>query len=451
MEFKYKIYLFGGMILVGLALFVSALEQVSPEDNFFTNQTTVNLNVTQNNVSAGNVSFYVNTSANYNEGNLICFFENITVGRSVDCDFTGIENTIPTENLVLHLRMNNNSGNVATQDDSGNGNSIVTVSGAVFGANSGNVLGGYSLDGANDYLAINDDNSLDITNNWTMAGWINRIDGTLATLGRNTLFSKDGVADTTGAYNFYINPFDGSSSFTYESNNNVPTCNAPSGLLPDNEWHHVAITFESGSVGMYIDGELVSSCDSAPAPTANTRQLILGRRAGNNGWFKGAMDDLMIFNKSLSESEMSSLYLQGDGTYFWKANSTNGEITGSKNFTIDTILPVINSNVSDGARLPNTDQGMNITVVDLHPENLIVSIDGVEEFNGISTNFTEEFTFDKGVHKMSVTANDSASNTNFKNFLFYILEDNFKITMFSNEGISFAVNSEDSIIMEVIG
>lgn len=451
METKYKILTGVGILIISIVL-VNAITLNTPTPGFYTNLTTVPLNATIDDIDNSNVSFWVDNSTSFTK-DPICFFESVAIDAELICDFKGIQNIIPTENLVLYLQMNQYQGSSSTAD-SALSNNIVTVSGAVFGANNGSVLGGYVLDGSNDFLAINDDNSLDITNNFTLAGWVKRRDGTLATLNRHTLISKDGAGDTTGAYNLYVNEFT-NQGFSYETNN-LGGCNSAN-TIPVNEWTFISVTMDAGTVKMYTNGEQVQTsvgaeCTGVAAATANTRQLILGRRAGFNGWYNGTMDNIMIFNKSLSTQEMAALFFIENMEFFWKVNATNGTTTtetATQNFTIDTIAPIINSNVIDGERFPNSTVFVNITVNDTNPDTLVVYMDNVLEFSGVSENFTKTFDLSKGVHRMNVTAVDLAGNSAFRKFLFYVLEDNYIVTYFSNQNLSIAYFSNDNITKEV--
>ena len=93
----------------------------------------------------------------------------------------------------------------------------------------------------------------------------------------------------------------------------------------DQEWHHVVITKTStntdpaGSPSVYIDGELQSWVESCPsnswwapggAGMTGLDENYIGvlKRATFIGTFSGVMDDLRVYNRILSVSEISTLY-----------------------------------------------------------------------------------------------------------------------------------------------
>ena len=93
------------------------------------------------------------------------------------------------------------------------------------------------------------------------------------------------------------------------------------GLEGDNTWHHVCMTWLSGSktaalniVRMYIDG---SQTDTDAISTtwndgAEPAQMTFGKNSiQNNAFFNGHMDDIAIFNDVLTSSEVSSIYNSG--------------------------------------------------------------------------------------------------------------------------------------------
>jgi hypothetical protein len=87
------------------------------------------------------------------------------------------------------------------------------------------------------------------------------------------------------------------------------------GYVPDNTWHHVAVTYgqtTSDSITIYIDGVLSGS----PSPITNawswpTDQQIEIGASHDNYWKKlnGQMDDFRIYNRVLTGSEINQAYL----------------------------------------------------------------------------------------------------------------------------------------------
>lgn len=82
----------------------------------------------------------------------------------------------------------------------------------------------------------------------------------------------------------------------------------------DNAWHHVAVVIREASppnlhddVKLYRDGELaeiddIGLLDLYPFETGEQQDVCIGRR------FKGALDDLRLYDRPLSEDEIKALF-----------------------------------------------------------------------------------------------------------------------------------------------
>ncbi len=80
------------------------------------------------------------------------------------------------------------------------------------------------------------------------------------------------------------------------------------------DWTHVAVTFDSATLQLFVNGKLVTT-HTLPisAPIAETGGLVIGgHRAGGGRNFDGLIDEVAIWNRVLSESEIDAIY--GGGT-----------------------------------------------------------------------------------------------------------------------------------------
>ena len=75
----------------------------------------------------------------------------------------------------------------------------------------------------------------------------------------------------------------------------------------DQEWHHAAITHNSTVMAMYIDGELVWSGASLPLDTTPNTHLYIGNPTWGGVLLTGALDELMVFNRTLAAAEVAQL------------------------------------------------------------------------------------------------------------------------------------------------
>lgn len=99
--------------------------------------------------------------------------------------------------------------------------------------------------------------------------------------------------------------FDGSSTNALESSTS----------LTDNEWHHVLIQYDGTTTYMYIDGVLDGTLQE-PFYQGNGT-LFIGKSSWDIMPYTGELNEIRIYNRTLSENEIKELYT----TY--NVNSTN--------------------------------------------------------------------------------------------------------------------------------
>lgn len=81
----------------------------------------------------------------------------------------------------------------------------------------------------------------------------------------------------------------------------------------DEEWHHVAGTYDGSNARLFIDGVLVD--EQAVASVANNdRQLFIGRAWGGGSatrFFSGAIDEVSIYQTPLTQTQIAAIYEAG--------------------------------------------------------------------------------------------------------------------------------------------
>lgn len=76
----------------------------------------------------------------------------------------------------------------------------------------------------------------------------------------------------------------------------------------DNNWKHIAATFNSGTSKIYINGILIETetvvdiCGGGPATMNNVGELIIGYG------YRGSLDDLILYDREISQAEVTQLY-----------------------------------------------------------------------------------------------------------------------------------------------
>jgi len=103
--------------------------------------------------------------------------------------------------------------------------------------------------------------------------------------------------------------------------NTANLADSGSGLENDGQWHHVVMTWLSGSntaalniVRLYVDGSQTDTdaINHTWNDAADPALMTFGRNSiQNNAFFNGHMNDIAIFNDVLSASEVSTIYNSG--------------------------------------------------------------------------------------------------------------------------------------------
>jgi len=74
--------------------------------------------------------------------------------------------------------------------------------------------------------------------------------------------------------------------------------------LPINTWSHIAMSYNGSEQRLYINGTLVATRIFSEAITLNPNSLIIG------SGFSGIIDELKIFNVTLTADEIRAEYLR---------------------------------------------------------------------------------------------------------------------------------------------
>lgn len=108
----------------------------------------------------------------------------------------------------------------------------------------------------------------------------------------------------------------------------------------DGAWHHIAITINySNEMNMYLDGEWVAHDNHfTGSMTEGSQALRIASRSDGN-YFIGSIDDVAIYNKSLSQEEIRKKYFAGgfEGSHnlkIWVNNSAGIWNSDMVNFSI---------------------------------------------------------------------------------------------------------------------
>jgi len=194
-----------------------------------------------------------------------------------------------------------------------------------FGTNHGVMLNGatfapgwvgqaFSFDGVNDGVSIPDDARLKPATNLTIECWI-KTPGVPEQLyiGMIAATYRDGGVYFNYGYEFFIDAPSNGGRLGFLLNGGAAACFG-TGTVTDNVFHHVAATYNGAVLRLYRDGTLNKEVayTQSIAYAAGIPSWI-GRRdfAPIPGYFVGLIDELSIYDRALTESEIAAIYGAG--------------------------------------------------------------------------------------------------------------------------------------------
>lgn len=223
----------------------------------------------------------------------------LSIAQNLD---SGLILYYPFNGSAFELRGSGNNGSVngaqLTTDRFGNRNSA------------------YSFDGSNDYIKIG--NRVLTENKGTISAWILLKDSS----GRNPILSQCLTTSKIQSLRFTIWPDSLSLVCDYRgcaTSSSLPVIRAKA-TIRNNTWMHVAVSSDGSNYKMYVDGvEYSYSKTNKPAGEwfgkicSTNQQAFIGRwnRAINDEYFNGKLDDIRIYDRALSLTEIQTLATEG--------------------------------------------------------------------------------------------------------------------------------------------
>lgn len=200
-------------------------------------------------------------------------------------------------NLVAHWKLDEGSGTNAA-DSAGNVDGTLT-NGPVW-VDDGRLCKALDFDGDNDRITFPHNATMSLTS-FTLTAWINS--DTVAA-GYRGIVSKG----TSGNdWNYWLGMDGDEIDFGFYNGSDWPSYRSSSNLSVDT-WYHFAGTFDNTTdeIFLYLNGTEVLSTSTTDTPTTNTQSGWIGTDQENKDW-DGEIDDVRIYNRALTASEIQSL------------------------------------------------------------------------------------------------------------------------------------------------
>ncbi len=192
-------------------------------------------------------------------------------------------------------------------DQSGNGNTATW-----FGTKAGNngtyyqsgKVGNYSgfFDGSTDHASTTSGGTLNISGNLTMSAWVKTSKTTLQVI--VTGFNDSGPPFSGYGLGVSVNS---PGLLSYLDATNVVWKDGPT-LIDDGNWHFVAAVASGTVLTLYVDGVQDGATSTIAPPTNYAGARTIGAWVAAGYYFSGSLDEVRIYSRALSQSEVLALY-----------------------------------------------------------------------------------------------------------------------------------------------
>lgn len=162
-----------------------------------------------------------------------------------------------------------------------------------------------NFNGTTDYISIANNPSLDITGDFSISLW------TLRNPTRDgILVSK--MTDAANSGGFEVLHGNSGEVYCRTSDGTTYLDSYTSYGILDNNWHHIAVVKSGTSCAIYADGQDRTGVrQSNHIIQTNSLNVVIGSTSDLKRPYNGIIDEVRVYNRALSASEVTNLYTSG--------------------------------------------------------------------------------------------------------------------------------------------
>lgn len=231
---------------------------------------------------------------------------------------TPLNRSHPLSLGLIHCWLMNEGGGIRAYDSAFSNTNGTLVNGPVFQKTAkGNSL---FFDGSTDYVGTFS-RSISPVGSRTLSAWIRPADTTR----RGIIGTRPSVAST--GFAFSINLTTAGNLTYFHTGGTVFTVAAG---VTTNTWQHVAVTLDrtSAVAKMYYNGNLIGTQTSFSSESSSAFNGIIGNEndAGTGKYFSGLMNNVMVYNRALLETEIRRLYLAPYSMFYGQQSGASFDV-----------------------------------------------------------------------------------------------------------------------------
>lgn len=255
--------------------------------------------------------------------------------------------------MVLTVNLSNadiNNGLVAyypfnanADDESGNANHCAAMGATLTVDRNGNASSAYQFDGVSDYLDCTTTASLNLSTAITVSAWI-KPDDTPADW--EAIVSRWSGSQHFETFGLYINSVLELAGEIMTEGGNLVRASGQNEIVVS-QWQHVAMVYDTSdhSFSLYKNGEQLYRWEGLyygghPEMLIGDTNLTIGVVKRDELWhfFDGAIDEVRIYSRALSASDVSQVYQDGLGG---DVGTCTSETTSSISQNLDIHIPAL--------------------------------------------------------------------------------------------------------------
>ena len=245
------------------------------------------------------------------------FFTYIANDGTEDSE-TGMISIVVTtiiDGLVAYYPFDGNANDMSGKGNNGTASGDVEYVDGIIGKAA-------KFDGVDDYISIKDSESLDTDYAMTLSVWIKPSE--FNTEGSKVIgkwYSSGSGGEGDWLLSLLNETINGKSNLIFVVANYpkgwVDSITMPDKNIEKNKWVNIITTFDNGYMRLYIDNVLISEKNSQVQYTSkseySTDDIFIGQLWNHHDPYdyKGLIDDIRIYNRPLTETEIQALYQMG--------------------------------------------------------------------------------------------------------------------------------------------